>query len=159
MLPGRDTNRKVFRMIYTLLSVIAGALIAVEASTNGALAKRTGHPIHAAIIAFVVGLVALVLVSLLVTRTVPGPSKALNAPAWTLLGGLYGATFVCLAALAAPHTGALTFGLALLAGQALLGAVLDHFGLLENTVRAITPTRAIGMVLLVAGVFLVQRQS
>lgn len=144
-------------MLYVLLSAIAGAMLPLEASTNGALGKRLSHPLHAAIVAFVVGLVALVIVSLAMTKAVPAPGRTLSAPAWTLLGGLYGAVFVTLAALCAPKTGSLTFVLAVLAGQVVIGAILDHFGILGNAVRMITPLRAVGIVLLIAGVYMVQK--
>jgi len=44
-------------------------------------------------------------------------------------------------------------------GQLASSVVLDHFGWVGYHVRTITPTRIIGIVLLIAGVILIERST
>ena len=44
-----------------------------------------------------------------------------------------------------------------LCGQVLLAVLLDHYGILGNTLHAFTPLRALGVLFLIAGVYLIHR--
>lgn len=145
-------------MLYILLAILAGAMLPLEGVMNGALGKRLGNPFHAAIVAFVVGLPALLIASLLLTRSLPNVATIAKSPAWMLMGGLAGAIFVTLFLSATPRLGAVAAVLAVLAGQLLVGATLDHFGWLGMTQRAMTPIRIAGLALVVAGVVLVAKK-
>lgn len=140
-----------------LIAFAAGCVIPVQHSANALLRKHLNHPLHAAAVNFTVGLAALLLVSMVLARawrTAQTPA----APWWAWIGGLCGAAFVLSAVLTAQRLGPLTFLLAALAGQVLIAAIVDHYGLLANATRLITPTRAVGIALIFVGVFLIQRQ-
>ena len=81
----------------------------------------------------------------------------MRVPAWAWLGGLIGAFYVAVMIFAVPKLGTATaFGVAI-AGQIILSAVLDHFGLLGLKTHPLSVLRATGVVLLLAGVVMVQR--
>lgn len=145
-------------MLYVLLAVLAGMMLPLEFSTNTQLTRHLGHPIHASLCAFIIASLSLAVVSLVLTRSLPSMSTLAQAPAWTLLGGFVGAAFVTLCIMASGHTGALAFVLAMLAGQLIVSAALDHYGWLGNAVRPMTLARGVGLVLVVLGVYLIQRQ-
>ncbi len=48
---------------------------------------------------------------------------------------------------------------ALVVGQLIMSAVIDHFGILNVPIVALSPNRIAGMVLLMAGLYLIQRQG
>ena len=80
-----------------------------------------------------------------------GLGDAFRAPAWMWLGGVMGATVVFAITFAPPRIGATaTIGI-LIAGQLVMGAVIDRFGLFGVERIGISLPRAAGIVLLGIG--------
>jgi transporter family-2 protein len=74
-----------------------------------------------------------------------------STPAWMWLGGLMGFTVVTSITFAQPRIGATAVIGILIAGQLVMGAVIDRFGLFGVEQIAISPTRALGIALLGIG--------
>jgi transporter family-2 protein len=89
---------------------------------------------------------------LLVARTgFGGLGGAFRAPLWMWLGGVMGLTVVFTITFAQPRIGATaTIGI-LIAGQLVMGAVIDRFGLFGVDRIDISVARAVGIVLLGIG--------
>jgi transporter family-2 protein len=82
---------------------------------------------------------------------VGGLPQVFKTPAWMWIGGLMGLTVVTAITFAQPRIGATaTIGI-LIAGQILMGAVIDRFGLFGVDQIAISPVRALGIALLGIG--------
>ena len=80
-----------------------------------------------------------------------GLHHVFRTPAWMWIGGLMGLTVVTAITFAQPRIGATaTIGI-LIAGQILMGAIIDRFGLFGVDQIAISPVRAVGIVLLGIG--------
>ena len=76
---------------------------------------------------------------------------AFRTPAWMWLGGVMGLTVVLAITFAQPRIGATaTIGI-LIAGQLVMGAVIDRFGLFGAERIDISAPRAVGIVLLGIG--------
>jgi transporter family-2 protein len=136
---------------------LAGALIALQAPTNAMLSRALGSPVNAALVSFAVGLAALALVAFSIgVRPNGGAVRALPWYAWT--GGVYGAIFVALAAFAAPRLGITFFLIVAIAGQLAMALALDHAGAFGLPVREIGWQRVAGVLLVVAGAWLVQQR-
>jgi transporter family-2 protein len=98
-----------------------------------------------------VQLVLSVLILLAVRGGVGGLPQVFKTPAWTWIGGLLGLTVVTAITFAQPRIGATaTIGI-LIAGQILMGAVIDRFGLFGAEQIAISPLRALGIAFLGIG--------
>jgi len=143
-------------ILYILLALIGGVLMAVQAPTNAILARASGSPVLAALISFVVGTIALA-VLLLASGAPRGLSGARALPWYAWTGGLYGAFFVAVAAFVAPRIGVGALLTAAVAGQLAAALLLDHYGLLGLEPRPATLARILGLVLVFAGAFLVRR--
>jgi transporter family-2 protein len=144
-------------LLYALLALLAGAGLPVQASVNSALRSHLGRPEWAALVNFLVGSAALGC-ALLAQRAAAPPAEAWGrAPWWAWTGGLLGAFFVAVTVVLTPRLGVVAMLALMLAGQVVAALAFDHFGLLGLAARGFTPTRALGAVLLVAGVLLVQR--
>jgi transporter family-2 protein len=143
-------------LVYIVLALVGGVLMAVQAPTNALLVKASGSPVLAALISFLIGTVALVVLLFAGggPRTLAG-ARALPWYAW--IGGLYGAFFVAMAAFVAPRIGVGALLTAAVAGQLAAALVLDHYGLLGLDPRPATLVRVFGLVLVCAGAFLVRR--
>jgi transporter family-2 protein len=146
----------VILILPLLLVFIAGAMVAVQAPTNAMLAKAGGSPVLAALISFVVGTIAL-LVVWLASGNRPGTAAFGGLPWYAWVGGLYGAVFVGVAAFAAPRIGVLQLITIGIAGQVAMALLLDHFGALGLQREPINLGRVAGAVLVIAGVALVRR--
>ncbi|HEY4559818.1 MAG TPA: DMT family transporter [Lysobacter sp.] len=143
-------------LLPALLVLLAGGLIALQAPTNVMLARAGGSPLLAALISFAVGTVALLL-AWLANGPRPGlaPFGALPWYAW--IGGVYGAVYVAVAAYAAPRLGLASLITIGIAGQIAMALWLDHHGALGLPQSPVSAGRALGALLVVAGVVLVRR--
>jgi transporter family-2 protein len=133
-----------------LLTVIAGLAGSVQVAVMGRFGGRIGV-LEA--LTFSTGIqLALSLLILLIARTgVGGIGGAFRAPAWMWLGGVMGLTVVLAITFAQPRIGATaTIGI-LIAGQLVMGALIDKYGLFGVDQIAISAPRAIGIVLLGIG--------
>jgi len=74
-----------------------------------------------------------------------------GTPPWMWIGGLMGFTVVTAITFAQPRIGATAVIGILIAGQLVMGAVIDRFGLFGVEQIGISPARAAGIVLLGLG--------
>ncbi|CAN5269936.1 DMT family transporter [soil metagenome] len=139
------------------IPVAAGAALTTQFAVNAQLRTVVGGPVVAAAISFFVGMLTLVAVALAVDRHLPEMSAVTSSPWWAWIGGLLGASFVLASIILTPRLGAATTVGLFLAGQMIASIVIDHFGLLRVAVHEATLPRILGLVLVLIGVFLVQK--
>lgn len=144
-------------MALLLLAVLVGIALPVQAGVNAQLRTSLGHPLTAAFASFLVGTLALGLLLVVLRVPLPGARSAVAAPIWQWVGGLLGAAYIAAAVVLAPRLGAATMIAAIVAGQMCASVVLDHFGWVGFSVHAASPARIAGVVLVIAGVQLIQR--
>lgn len=140
-----------------MLGVLAGAMFAVQAPINAALARGLGMPVAAAAVSFLVGAVALALVTA-ATVHVEGVSLQWRTPAlWLfILGGLLGGSVVTCSVILAPKVGAAALMAFLITGQLLAGILLDRIGFLGLAVREISMGRIVGALMLISGALFIR---
>lgn len=139
------------------IPIAAGAALTTQFAVNAQLRTIVGGPVLAAAISFFIGTITLVVVALAVDRHVPEVSTVTSSPWWVWIGGLLGAAFVLASIILTPRLGAATTVGLFLTGQILGSIIIDHFGLLRLPVHEATLPRILGAVLIVIGVFLVQK--
>jgi transporter family-2 protein len=132
------------------LAVLAGLAGSVQVAVMGRFGERVGV-LEALTFATLVQLV-LALGILVAARQGTGSlGEALSVPKWLWAGGAMGLLVVLTITFAQPRIGATaTIGI-LIAGQLVMGAVIDRFGLFGVEQISISPTRAIGIGLLGIG--------
>jgi bacterial/archaeal transporter family-2 protein len=132
------------------LATIAGLAGSVQVAVMGRFGGRIGV-FEALSFSTAVQLVLSLLLLLAVRGGVGGLDRAFRTPAWMWIGGLMGLTVVASITFAQPRIGATaTIGI-LIAGQLVMGAVIDRFGLFGVDPIAISTPRAAGIVLLGIG--------
>ena len=139
-----------------LLTVFAGGLIAMQAPINSMLGKSVGT-FAAASVSFIVGTIALVLITVLVGGGFGDVGEARHLSWYYLLGGVLGAVYVTTARVAVRSLGAGGVTAATIAGQLTLSLVIDQLGILGVDKQPITWERVVGVLLLAAGTFLIIR--
>ena len=138
------------------LPFIAGAMLPLQAGINGQVARHLGNVMGAALFSFAVGTLALFVIVLL-QRDMPALQTLKGLSWWHWTGGLLGAFFIATAAFAAPRTGALLFMALVLAGQLTVALLLDHFGWAGFRQSPVSLGKIAGLLLVLAGVWLIQR--
>lgn len=138
------------------LPFVAGAFLPLQAGINGQLAKQVSSVLAAALISFFVGMLGL-LVLVLVQREVPSMAALKGLTWWHWSGGLLGAFFIFTAAFAGPRIGAMLLMALVLAGQLAMAMTLDHFGWAGFREAPISVGKIAGLLLVLAGVFLIRK--
>jgi transporter family-2 protein len=132
------------------LTVLAGLAGSVQVAVMGRFGGRIGV-VEALVFSTAVQLALAATILLVARGGIGGLAGAVRQPAWMWLGGLMGLTVVFTITFAQPRIGATaTIGI-LIAGQLVMGAVIDRFGMFGVDQIAISPARAVGIVLLAAG--------
>ena len=149
ILPPMDRGLAVFVM------AAVGGLIALQPAINAGLGRATGN-LAAALISFAVG--AVVLAALVgLSGQAGGLGSTFDVPWYYLLGGLLGAAWVFTALVLVNSIGAGGVAAATITGQLTASVVLDRLGVLGLDQEPITFERVLGVVLLLAGTYLVVR--
>lgn len=135
-----------------LLMVCGGMAIAVQPSINARLAQKTGA-FESSLISFAVGTLALLIVTMIAGK---GSLRGIaGATWWELTGGFLGAFFVTLTIISVPRIGTTAVMAMVITGQLITGAALDHFGAFGLRQIPFSPLRALGILLLASGAWLI----
>ncbi|QMU31285.1 DMT family transporter [Adhaeribacter radiodurans] len=144
--------------IYYVIAFIAGSGIAVQSGANAQLRLLVNNPLVTALISFLVGAVALViLVIATASKELPSGQVLTHIAWWKWLGGIMGAFYIVSVVITAPKIGAAnTLGF-VMAGQLLFAVLFDHFGWLGFQTHPVSPLRILGVALLLLGIYLIQK--
>lgn len=142
--------------LWIFIALISGAFLPIQAGLNAKMGKAVESPVHASLISFAIGLVAL-LVYNFTTRNQPSWAGLKAAPWYAWTPGILGAFYVTAIIMAFPRIGAaLTFGL-VVAGQMLIAVLLDHFNILVAQQHSINVWRILGVLMIIGGVILIRK--
>jgi transporter family-2 protein len=144
-------------IFYALLMCVAGMGIPVMAALNGALGVKLHSPALATSILFFVGWVVSLLY-LLLSGGMPKTITQEPIPIFFYLGGLLVIFYILSITWVAPKFGVGNAVAFVLLGQLISLAIIDHYGLLGAPQTSISVLRLIGLVLMVAGVFMAARR-
>ncbi len=158
--PATELDAPRHRAGWVTLGLLAGAGLPVQGAVNARLREQVGAPLAVGAISFTVATLAIaaVLLALLALRRTPAPRlRALpSMPWWGWLGGICAATYVTGTFLLLPVIGAAVTVALTVSGQQLASAAVDRFGWFGMPRRPLTPSRVLGLALLLAGSALVQ---
>ena len=133
------------------LAIFGGLAGSVQVAVMGRFGGRVGV-LEALAFSTAIQLVVSFLVLLAVRGGgIGGLRHVTDTPAWMWIGGLMGFTVVTSITFAQPRIGATAVIGILIAGQLVMGAVIDRYGLFGVEQIGISPARAIGIVLLGIG--------
>jgi len=138
-----------------LIMALVGGCIALQAPINAGLGRSTGN-FAAATISFAVGTLLLAAIVVLSGKA-GGLSNAGHVQWYYLLGGALGAAYVFSALALVSQIGAGAVAAATVTGQLTTSVVLDRIGFLGLEQTPVTASRVAGVILLLAGTYLVVR--
>lgn len=148
-------------------AALIGAMTATQARINGVLGVRLDDGIAAGTISFGMGLALLVVLAIVLPVGRRGATalwrgvRARRVPWWMLLAGAAGALTVITQGVTAAVIGVSFFTVGIVAGQAVIGLVLDRIGYSPAGVVAITAGRVVGgaLALVAVGIAVIGGQS
>lgn len=147
------TGSNVFALMIAA-TVVAGALVAAQGPIFARMAVHSGGPLQAALIAFGLGFLVILLLNIVAGSAVPKFEDLRQAPYWTWAGGVIGAVMVLISIVIIPRIGVGAFMSAVICGQLIAALLFDHFGAFDLPAHAITATKLQGAGLMFAGVYL-----
>jgi bacterial/archaeal transporter family-2 protein len=139
------------KVFWIALAFLAGSLLPFLGAFNARLGAAVASPIHASMISFFIGTLA-VAAYVVATKQTVSWAGFVSAPWYAWLGGLCGA--FCLTAIILtyrPLGPGLSFGL-LVAGQLMIAVLLEHFNILVAEPHPISLLRIVGIGLVLGGV-------
>lgn len=139
-------------MLWILLGILAGLVLPIQTLVNTRLRASTGTPFSSSMISFAVGTVTLLIVATAVTGGDYGIAQAFDEPLWIWFGGLLGVVALTGNILLFPHLGAVQTVVLPIAGQVIMGLIVDHFGLFDSPQSSLTAVHAIGAIIVLVGV-------
>ena len=144
------------RGVAVVLTAVVGGMVALQGPINSQLGKTVGT-FQAAFFSFVTGTIILAVIASLVHGGLGQIGEARTLGPQYLIGGVLGACYVATVLVTVRTLGAGGIVAASIAGQLTMSVVIDHFGLLGLDKDPIDAVKAIGVVLLAVGTFLVVR--
>lgn len=140
-------------LIFMLISLIAGFLLANQSPVNADLSRLVRSPLTAGTISFIVGTLYLAILALSTSgRLFPSFVFIQSQPLWIWLGGLLGAIYLTSNILLFSKIGAIQTTILPIVGQIVMGSVIDLFGWFGAEEVAMTSLRFTGIIILVIGV-------
>jgi transporter family-2 protein len=146
------------KYLYLFFTLLAGSLLPAQAILNSRLGRQTGGALVGVLLSFFIGTVCLLLANSVTNGAALVTLKPGRTSPWYIwMGGVLGALFLSYITWVNQQQGvALTFIL-VVCGQIFMALLLDHFGWLGTVQRSITPVQLLGVVLILAGIFLVKK--
>ena len=141
-----------------VLVAIGGAGLTFQLAWNNRLRMATGSPVLTTLISVFVTFVCLILLwSSGITNR--GAVPAFNSvPRWAWFGGTFAVYYLVASLVAVPKLGAATAFSLVIAGQMVAALALDSTGGFGVTRISISSIRVLGVLLLLAGVVLIQKR-
>lgn len=139
------------RILLLFAPLLAGILNAFQGSINSILGKKIGI-FEASLVNFSVGTAVLLVVTLIFGRGHFG--LLFSVPKWQWIGGILGAIYVTIVVLMVPRIGIASVLVMIIAGQLLMSAVIDNYGLFGSAVIPFDWKRLLSLILMGMAVFL-----
>jgi len=149
----------VMKLLFYLMPVFAGIAITIQSGINSQLRTAIQHPLLAAFISFLVGTAALAVLLLFARETMPSLSQYSTIQWYKYTGGLLGAFVVTVTLISVAQIGAGNMFVLIVAGQLITAVLMDHFGVLGMKTNPVNMQKIVGICLLIAGAWLVNKRS
>lgn len=142
--------------VLAIAALVAGALVPFQAGSNAVLGRALGHPLWATGTSLFISMIVLLPVMLVMRVPAPTIHQTTSLPLWAWFGGIAGVIYISAALILTPKLGATSFIVCVIAGQLIASLLIDHFGLMGLPVKTANIGRIGGVLLIFAGMLMVQ---
>ena len=137
-------------LLIILVGLAGGVAVGLQSPMASMISQRLG--VFESVFIVHVGGAVIALLPMLIYGSKLSQWRSL--PWYTLAAGVFGLVVIGAVSYMIPRVGVAASITTVVAGQLLVGVLLDHFGLLGASVRALDVTRIIGLIVLLVGVWL-----
>lgn len=148
----------VMKILFYFLPVVVGIAMSIQSGVNSQLRIALQHPLLAAFISFISGTATLALILLFARQGLPDTSVYTGISWYKYLGGALGVFIVTITLLSIQEIGASNMFVLIVTGQLITAVMMDHFGILGMKTNPLNLQKAIGILLLIGGAYLVNRK-
>lgn len=136
------------------LAIGVGIAMALQTALNAQLREYLYSPLQAALLSFLVGTIALVVLVFFQSGQKPSLESLMHIPWFLWLGGFLGVYAITSSIFTVPKLGFLTLSGLIIFGQIVMSMLLDQFGWLGIEKTAISWQRFLGATIIFLGVML-----
>jgi len=137
-------------LLIILIGLTGGIAVGLQSPMASMLTQRLG--IFESVFIVHIGGAVIALIPLLIYGSRLGQWR--SVPWYTLGAGVFGLIVIAAISYMIPRVGVAASIVTVVAGQLLVGTILDHFGMLGANIRTFDATRAIGLAVVLVGVWL-----
>lgn len=137
-------------IIIILVGLAGGVAVGLQSPLASLISQRLG--VFESVFIVHLGGALIVLIPMLVYGSKMAEWR--SVPWYALCAGIFGLVVIGAVSYMIPRVGVASSITTIVAGQLLVGTVLDHFGLLGAAERAVDPARFFGMAIVMLGVWL-----
>lgn len=139
-----------------LLALGMGAAISIYLPMISQSARILGAPVLGNVPFFAIAFLSSVVLVFVTGHKLPTMAKLAEVPAWLFIAGVVSALMIFGSSYLVPRIGTGALFVLLVAGQIIIGAVINHYGLLGVPEQSISTVKLSGTVLVLAGAVLVR---
>lgn len=140
-----------FMILFTL---IGGITLSAQSSINGTFSQKAGT-IETTFLTFLTGTMFLTIFILFFgSGNVLG---ILEAPKWQLSAAFLGTMYLLLTVMAVPRIGVIATNISGIAGQLVIGVLIDHFGWFNSLVIELDMKRAFAILFMIIALYFIYK--
>ena len=141
----------IFMILFTFFG---GITLSAQSSINGTFSRRAGT-LETTLLTFLTGTMFL---AIFIVFFGQGNILAiLEAPKWQLSAAFLGTMYLLLTVMAVPRIGVIATNIAGIAGQLVIGVLIDHFGWFNSLVIALDIKRAFALLFMVIALYFIYK--
>ncbi|PAC84149.1 EamA-like transporter family protein [Bacillus subtilis] len=141
----------LFMILFTL---IGGVTLSAQSSINGTFSRKAGT-IETTFLTFLTGTMFLTIFILFFgSGNVLG---LLEAPKWQLSAAFLGTAYLLLTVVAVPRIGVIATNIAAIAGQLVIGVMIDHFGWFNSLVIELDIKRVFALLFMTISLYFIYK--
>lgn len=148
------------KFFWQMMGILAGLIVGLQKAINGRAGIVFHSTVKASLIAFIIGAVTLLIVSMIVHVPLIQRAKDIRTGVkqhwWIIIGGLLGGTYTFLSSWLVPKIGTGEVVVVSLFGQLLFSALIDQLGILEPHRIRVNWIRALGLIMMFIGVICIR---
>lgn len=141
-------------IIMILFTLIGGITLSAQSSINGTFSRKAGT-IETTFLTFLTGTMFLAIFILFFGSG--NVLALLEAPKWQLSAAFLGTMYLLLTVMAVPRIGVIATNIAGIAGQLVIGVVIDHFGWFENLVIPLDTKRSFALLFMIIALYFIYK--
>lgn len=141
----------LFMILFTL---IGGITLSAQSSINGTFSRKAGT-IETTFLTFLTGTMFLTILIIFFGRgNVLG---LLEAPTWQLSAAFLGTMYLLLTVMTVPRIGVIATNISGIAGQLVIGVLIDHFGWFNSLVIEIDSKRVFAILFMIIALYFIYK--